>query len=95
MSKKLKSNRRARKSAASALTIENAQTTAWSHPTQTPAISGVYEIKPEYPTTHRMFAFWSGSTWYEEAQTPIGARAHYENGDVRAIQQVTWRGIIK
>jgi len=71
------------------------EVTNFSHPTQTPAIVGAYEIKPEYPTTHRMFAFWSGSTWYEEAQTPIGARAHYENGDVRANQQVTWRGIIK
>lgn len=65
----------------------------WSNPNTPPTKVGVYEIKPEYGTGHRMYAYWSGRDWCEESQTIEGANEHA--AIARVNQQVTWRGIVK
>lgn len=67
----------------------------WSAPNQPPTKIGVYEIKPEYSTGHRMYAQWDGEKWSAESQTIEGAFSLFDYGAVRDNQQVTWRGIIK
>jgi len=84
-----------RKARASRQNKPSVRVSDWSHPTQTPAIAGVYEVKPEYSTPHRMFALFDGTEWFADSQSPEGAAEHERNQDVRESQQVTWRGITK
>lgn len=69
------------------------QVSDWSHPQQTPSKVGVYEIKPDHPGPHRMYAHWDGAAWSAEMQTPEAAEKMHGYG--RTNQQVTWRGIVK
>jgi len=95
MSNQQRKQRRANQLKATPLTQALLQVSDWSLPSQPPSKVGVFEIKPESTTPHRMYAYWDGKQWACEADSVEGAQIDYVLLGVRANQQVTWRGIVK